>query len=141
MATDCIEWQKYRDKKGYGTVKRDGKQRRAHRVAYCDHHDLPIEGIDGQCVLHTCDNPPCVNPDHLRLGTHQDNSDDKMSKGRGDWSRPACGESHGNSKLTIGQVLAIRDDERSQRVIAREYGMCHQTIGEVKRREIWGHVK
>lgn len=64
---------------GYGTIKRKGKQYPLHRVSWVIHFgEIP----DGLLVCHTCDNPPCCNPAHLFLGTHKDNADDKVSKGR-----------------------------------------------------------
>ena len=80
--TSCIEFAGYRDRDGYGRKSRHGKMRYAHRLAYVDKHGLTLDDIDGQVVRHTCDNPPCVNPDHLLLGTQQDNVNDKMTRGR-----------------------------------------------------------
>tara|TARA_R110002153_G_scaffold244927_2_gene400424 strand:- start:12 stop:425 length:414 start_codon:yes stop_codon:yes gene_type:complete len=78
----CIETAYCRDHKGYGRRHHDGKLRGAHRVAYVESHGLTHEDIDGMHVMHTCDNPPCINPDHLMLGTNQDNINDKVAKGR-----------------------------------------------------------
>ena len=83
---DCWEWQKYVGKKGYGYMRLTdfgGKGRfkwRVHRLSYMIFKgDIP----GGMFICHTCDNPCCVNPDHLFLGTHQDNMDDMNNKGRG----------------------------------------------------------
>lgn len=78
--TDCWEWTRATNNIGYGMFRvRKGIMRTAHRVSYELHKgDIP----PGMCVCHTCDNPKCVNPDHLWLGTVQDNMDDKISKGR-----------------------------------------------------------
>ena len=79
----CWEWQASKSNGGYGTfaVKMNGKFRTtgAHRVAY-QLYISPIES--GMCVLHACDNPGCVNPKHLYQGTHKDNTQDMMAKGR-----------------------------------------------------------
>lgn len=78
MNEACIEWRGMRTVAGYGMV--SGKPRRyAHRWAYEKFHG-PI--APGLYVLHTCDNPPCINPLHLRVGTHAENMRDMISKGR-----------------------------------------------------------
>jgi len=75
----CLVWTGATNKDGYGTKRHLGKIMLAHRVSYL----LMVSDIDdGMCVLHSCDNPPCVHPDHLFLGTHQDNMDDMNKKGR-----------------------------------------------------------
>lgn len=76
----CWEWQGARNKTGYGTVCFNYKTWRTHRYAWhITYGSIPVN----LCVLHHCDNPPCVNPDHLWLGTHADNVRDRENKGRG----------------------------------------------------------
>lgn len=70
-------------KGGYGRRRRDGQVLSAHRLAYVEHHGLDLGDIEGMVIMHLCDNPPCVNPDHLRLGTHAENTADMYAKGRG----------------------------------------------------------
>ena len=118
-ADECWPWTGCRlPRGGYGQIGAlvDGQWRSvlASHVAWELHFD-PVPA--GQCVLHSCDNPPCVNPEHLFLGTYQDNSDDKLAKGRhrygkgnryGSGRMPPKGEAHGMAKLTVDEVRAIR---------------------------------
>lgn len=121
---------------GYGGVNVDGKPKRVHRLVW-----EAVNGTipDGLCVLHKCDVPPCCNPAHLFLGTHQENMADRDAKGR-----HAHGERSGAAKLTEGKIREIRAlaaGGRSGRSIAREFGVDHRVIGRVIRREAWRHVK
>lgn len=94
VGDDCWEWQRYRNNHGYGALRFKGQQAYAHRVAWrLWHGDYP----DHLCVLHHCDNPACVRPDHLFLGTRKDNSRDMIAKGRGALQRPW---EHPNAKKT-----------------------------------------
>ncbi len=78
-AKGCLPWLAIKMSKGYGQIRLNGRMQLAHRVIY----ELVVGPIpDGLCVLHRCDNPPCVNPEHLFTGTPQDNTDDSMRKGR-----------------------------------------------------------
>lgn len=87
--TGCWNWTAYKDEHGYGTFWFNNIMTKAHRVSF----ELYVDPIPkGMYILHTCDNPSCVNPLHLRVGTQQDNMDDMHSKGR--W-KPNVGESHG----------------------------------------------
>ena len=79
--TDCWEFQGAKNNIGYGMIRDENKMRTTHRVSYEEHTNSMIP--PGMCVCHTCDNPTCVNPAHLWLGTMQDNMDDMMNKGRG----------------------------------------------------------
>jgi hypothetical protein len=116
----CLEWTGSRKPDGYGSLTLDRKLRSAHRVSW-ELSNGPIP--EGLCVLHRCDNPPCVNPEHLFLGTHSDNALDKVKKGRGTRGK----------NLTDSIVMAIRADPRNQRAIAAQYG-CHQTtVSAIKR--------
>jgi len=85
---ECWEWTASRNATGYGQFCFGGTKRRAHRVAYAlTHGEIPA----GMCALHRCDNPPCVNPAHLFLGTQEDNNADRDEKGR---QRSPCGDRH-----------------------------------------------
>ncbi len=127
--TDCWWWIASINKDGYGQLKFKGLMQRAHRVSHILHvGDIPA----GKHVLHHCDNPGCVNPDHLFLGTHQDNMDDKVSRGR-----QSKGEKHGTAKLTETQVLEIRAALGLHRDIAAKYGVSESRVSDIKRRKYW----
>ncbi len=140
---DCLEWQGYRFKKrgGYGRFLIKERPYYAHRVAY-----FLETGLDpvGFVICHTCDNPPCVNPRHLFMGTPQDNISDMVLKGRrrngfGD----SRGEKHGGSKLTNVQVKRIRSLAFSgviQLRLSERFGVSPATISNIVKRKNWGHV-
>jgi HNH endonuclease len=98
MSGDCIEWMGSLDGGGYGQFRRQGRLLKAHRHAWEQANGRKI--TDGLFVLHTCDNRACINPDHLFLGTNQDNMDDMVRKGR---SLHRYGSSNPNAKLSSGQ--------------------------------------
>ena len=95
---------------------------------------------EGKLVLHRCDNPGCVNPDHLYIGNHQDNMDDKMKRGR---HVLIYGTDNHNAKLTDENVRNIRKEYgmKTQGVLAEEYGVSQSTISNVTRRKKWKHVE
>lgn len=79
-AGECREWSRSRNKDGYGELHARGRTRRVHRVML--ELKLGRKLAAGECVRHTCDNPPCVNPDHLVVGTQRDNVQDAIARGR-----------------------------------------------------------
>lgn len=135
----CWTFTGNRNNKGYGMIgaKIDGRWREvlAHRVSYEIHFGPIPEGSD---VCHRCDNPPCPNPRHLFLGTHQDNMTDAVNKGR-----MSHGEHRPNAKLTEAQVLEIRQ-QYAQGVapltLSRKYGVHTGTIWPILKRETWKHI-
>lgn len=122
---------------GHGSVKFEGRHRTIHRVVYCDHHDLNIDKIGGLVVRHKCDNPPCVNPDHLELGTVADNNRDAVER-----DRHAYAERHSSCKLTSAQVKQIRSEYvRGSRVLgsgalAKRYGVSGMHIRKIVNLEL-----
>lgn len=78
----CKPWSGGKNRQGYGQRWYQGKNVLAHRAAYCENHGLSLEDIKGQLVRHSCDNPPCVEPSHLLLGSHKDNYNDMVERRR-----------------------------------------------------------
>ncbi len=111
----CWLWSGAKNKFGYGIFNIGRPSFLAHRLMWSKNNqsNIPI----GYCVLHSCDNPPCVNPDHLRIGTQIDNIRDRTRKGRSFRSR---GELSGMSKLTNNQAKEIRE-RYNPRVVTRKF--------------------
>jgi hypothetical protein len=136
---NCIEWKQCCTHGGYGRKWLPDKRKHfyAHRLAYCKDRCLTLEAIEGLHVMHTCDNRKCVNPNHLRLGTHADNMADMGAKGRS-----PRGEKHWLSKLTAADVLAIREayarGDRHPRRLAKQYGVNYYTIMSAAKGKLWG---
>ena len=134
-ATDkCWEWMSYKNVLGYGRFHTAGKHHLAHRLSWkFTYGDIP----GGMCVCHHCDNPSCVNPRHLFLGTPKDNRRDAIRKGR----VPSRGEKNNRSKLTENDVREIRkrlaQGELSQRDIGNEFGVSNQTVSNIKLGKNW----
>ena len=136
-ADSCWLWQRGKTAGGYGQVQWDGRVEYAHRVAFALHFGHWPTGV----LRHECDTPACINPRHVLDGTQRENMQDKLAKGRANMPR---GESHGHSKLTEADVVAIRlryaEGGRSHRQLAPVFGVSHRTIGDVVNRKIWSHV-
>lgn len=142
----CWVWSGARNSGGYGQFKFDGKQQAASRVSYVLAHG-PIE--PGLFVCHRCDNRACVRPDHLFLGTPQDNRDDCERKGRhaiGARTRPetrAKGEQHARARLTDEKVREIRrrlEAGDSLGFLAARFGVTKVAIRFIGMRRTWKHV-
>ena len=122
---------------GYGSFfVRGVGWRYAHRISW-----ILVNGPipDGLCVLHRCDNRPCVNPAHLFLGTKAENTADMVSKGRGRGG-VSRGESNPTSKLTETQVREIRKETCPERETAARYGVTRANINYIKRGVTWTHI-
>jgi hypothetical protein len=133
----CWVWTGMRNDSGYGLFILKGRYLRAHRIAFQLTSGNVPQGI---CVCHHCDNPPCVRPDHLFLGTVADNNADMVAKGR-NRNKVHLGEQNGQSKLTSKQVDEIRFRYAAggitQRELARQYGVSNSLIGHIVTRRFW----
>ncbi len=133
----CWEWQGTRDPQGYGFCRTGDTKRhyaKAHRLAYIEWVG-PIPR--GKLVMHKCDNPPCCNPKHLKLGTHGQNRADCVAKGR-----QARGVTLAHAKLKPAHVRAIRifAPLHTGVELARKFHVSTNTISRIINRKTWNHV-
>lgn len=139
---NCWYWTgRSRSKKGYGNISagaRDANHKLAHRLSYEIHKGaIPV----GMVVMHTCDNPSCVNPDHLVVGTQSENILDSFRKGRKISIPPhKQGEEHGASKLNNELVKLIRASTDSIKSLSIFYGVSLSSIERVLNRKTWKHI-
>jgi hypothetical protein len=148
---ECWLWDKPNHSRGYGQFGIGWKQYLAHRVSWELANGQPVpEGLE---VRHTCDNPPCVNPAHLLIGTASDNMRDMVERDRGPTGdraparrypeRMPRGEAHKRSKLTAMQVVTIRARALagvSYCALGREYGVSDATVRRAVKRVNWAHL-
>ena len=138
--TGCWEWKKGKNVHGYGLVRFNKKTSLAHRVSYEIHNSVIPSKMK---VLHSCDNPACVNPEHLRVGSHQENMEDMARKGR-----------QGNQILRPEEVVLIKGflKRRSQsktgrteygasKFLSRWFNVSRETITQIISGRNWNHVK
>ncbi len=157
LEDECWPWKaKSKKRRGYGQFKWNGKQLAASRMAYALTHASAPAGI---LVMHTCDNPPCCNPLHLILGTHKDNTQDMLLKGRskfvpcnsrhfniGKWRAThlsSKGSLHPGAKLNEEQARRIKAElARGVRGIdiAKAFGCSVHTVSNINRGKQWKHV-
>lgn len=109
-----------------------GRQDYAHRFSY-SHLNGPIP--KGQFVRHKCDTPTCVNPDHLELGSHNDNMRDMVERGRS-----GAGEKNSCAKLTAVEVVAIYKSDEPRSVLAKRYGISKANVRSIKVGNSWAKV-
>lgn len=135
----CWEFSGHKNRQGYGRARVKGKLTRMHRWSY----DLVKGPIPpGLHVLHKCDNPPCINPDHLFLGTDEDNVRDREAKGRGVRKK---GTSHWKSQLTEEDVKAIRKARKRQpptslKTLSKIYNVKESAISHAALGKSWKHL-
>ena len=118
---------------GYPVIKVAGHVVALSRLVYMAFNgEIPI----GYVIRHNCDNPECINPNHLCVGTHSDNVHDRVIRGRS-----AIGENNGRSKLTEQIVISIYNDKKSSnRSLARKYSVDPTIIRRIKNGKLWKNV-
>ena len=121
--------------RGYPEIRINGKKMRLSRYIYSKHHHISLESMQGLVVMHTCDNPKCINPNHLKLGTDYDNMQDRNKK-----MRQMHGEGHYRATLTEDDVRAIRKSNKTSIELGKLYGVAHATIRNVRLRRSWRYV-
>jgi hypothetical protein len=144
LITGCWNWTGCKNRQGYGQLGKSPriaggvKALRAHQLSWIIYFgEIP----SGMWILHKCDNPSCVNPNHLFLGTHQDNISDMVFKGR--HSYPVGEDSH-LSKLTKDDVIKIKQlikSGKSQASIAKEFKVSKSAVKHISRERSWSWIK
>lgn len=152
LATEagCWIWMSATRGHGYGSFAFNKKCVGAHRLSW-EMENGPIP--NGMAILHCCDTPLCVRPDHLRLGTQLDNIEDRERKGRGNisvaWEKSLTvprhkGEDNASSKLTNELVLRIRETHAlggvTQKQLSQGFKVSHSLINQIILRRIWKHI-
>lgn len=130
--TGCYLWLGPYDKDGYGKISTDdGRYLRAHRYAYELKNGAPPQNL----ACHSCDNPTCVNPDHIFDGTHKENHGDRGRK-----NRQAKGERCGQAKLTSEQVLFLRENRPGEKYAFSTFGIARSQYYRILRGASWEHL-
>lgn len=130
---DCIVCTSHTKINGYARFKRDGKLQLVHKYVWEKvYGKVPI----GMEIMHSCDNPGCINIHHLSIGTHTDNMRDSMNK-----HRQLLGVNKPLAKLNDEQVISIRISKLSSRKLGAKYGVSHTTILDVLNNINWKHVR
>lgn len=140
--TGCWLWTGATTNGGYGVIQSGGRGKvvRAHRLSWELHNGSFDPNLD---VCHRCDNPPCVRPDHLFVGTARENAADMVAKGRAKGGPPR-GSRHPRAKLTEELAVRIRSEYLPHvvglRLLAKRYGVSQKTVMNVVHRKVWTHV-
>jgi DNA-binding XRE family transcriptional regulator len=139
----CLEWGGAKDKKGYGIVNWNGKNKRTHRLSYeLNFGEIP----KGYLICHSCDNPSCINPKHLWVGTSKENTLDMMKKGRGNFKKGIKFKDapyRPHSKLDESKVKDIRERIKMGETmvsLAFEYNVSDRTINNINSGKLWKNI-
>lgn len=135
---DCWEWVGSKSARRYGHLGKGQKLLKAHRYSWELHNNQQVP--DGMSICHKCDNPECTNPLHLFVGTHQENMDDMMAKGR---RPPITGTRQWKCRFTEEQVIDIRSmhtDGHSRKEICDKYNANSSIIGKIVNGKLWRHL-
>lgn len=122
----------FKDKCGYPVCMIKGKWDRIHRHVYRKHFGEIAKGL---VIRHTCDNPACINPNHLIIGTHQDNMDDRFER-----KRTTFGTKNSHAKLTEDDVLIIVNSTKNNKELMQEYNVSYATIFNIKNKKSWKYL-
>ena len=135
--SDCWMWEGGKFTSGYGCYYMNGKAYRAHRLAWMRVNGKEVP--EGMCICHRCENPACVNPDHLFIATKLENIVDRDNKGR--QSRGELHPSHIFTEDDIRAMRLLRVSGFSQKYIVDLFKSSHSTIGSILQGRKWKHVK
>lgn len=134
VADGCWEWTATKDSHGYGRVMLGGVRRRAHRFALIFATGQNPEHLE---ALHSCDNPGCCNPQHLRWGTHKENMADRRERNRG---FVPTGEKHGAAKIDDAAAYRIKFGGERAIDLMREYNVAKSVIYHIRQGRSWTHI-
>lgn len=143
----CWEWQGWKGRDGYGRFRRRPFEYLVHRVSWCLTNGVEPNALkSSDVIMHTCDNPPCCNPDHLRLGTHSQNHADMVAKGRHSYppKQMMVGATNPNASLTDRQAKEVyaltQAGTLTLKQIGARYGITLSMVSRIKLKKSWSHI-